>query len=39
VLRLVWQRTELFAEAVKIEHLDAIERLLLSARAAQTAQT
>jgi hypothetical protein len=39
VLRLVWQRTELFAEAVKIEHLSAIERLLLSARAAQTAQT
>jgi hypothetical protein len=38
VLRLVWQRTELFAEAVKDQHCDKIQRLLLSARAAQNAQ-
>jgi hypothetical protein len=39
VLRLVWRCEGLFAEAVKIEHTRQIERLLLAARAAKTAQS
>jgi hypothetical protein len=38
VLSLVWRCDGLFAEAVKGQHCDKIQRLLLSAQAAQTAQ-